>query len=127
MRISDWSSDVCSSDLIDEHLERPPPAVLDDVVECDVDGVIALRPLDLIGTAWQRFGTLHRQRGFPLLRRARWGGDGEDGTGDPVGPVCRAAFAAAVPGQQIDILEGVERDVLEIGRASCRERVCQYV
>src|SRR3546814_4050997 len=96
MRISDWSSDVCSSDLIDEHLERPPPAVLDDVVECDVDGVIALRPLDLIGTAWQRFGTLHRQRGFPLLRRARWGGDGEDGTGDPVGPVCRAAFAAAV-------------------------------
>src|SRR3546814_19001818 len=107
MRISDWSSDVCSSDLIDEHLERPPPAALDDVVECDVDGVIALGPLDLIGTAWQRFGTLHRQRGFPLLRRARWGGDGADGTGDPVGPVGSAALAASVTGKPIDILEGV--------------------
>src|SRR3546814_5925377 len=77
MRISDWSSDVCSSDLrrVDgEHAERlAPGARSGDLHAGDVDpGVAELAPV-------------HR---------------------DDPGPV--------LVGHQI-------------GRASCRERVCQYV
>src|SRR3546814_8008659 len=51
MRISDWSSDVCSSDLAD-HLERLPPAgvrreaVVEQVGDADAAGepVVALVP-----------------------------------------------------------------------------------
>src|SRR3546814_16508858 len=82
MRISDWSSDVCSSDL-------PRPAR-------------PSRSASLIGVA------------APAMReRARHGGDhverGEDDADADrlVGPALRA------------------RD--QIGRASCRESVCQYV
>src|SRR3546814_9273257 len=76
MRISDWSSDVCSSDLV------------------------APQHRDLIARAvrtWWAFG-----------------GNGDEGSG---------------------LIEALEREgarearakLVEIGRASCRERVCQYV
>src|SRR3546814_9429407 len=78
MRISDWSSDVCSSDL----LGRIFPTVAVQIVQ--------RRPI------W-----LAPQPHAGLLRRT-------------------AAFAA--------IARGTGRhEVIEIGRASCRERVCQYV
>src|SRR3546814_7330134 len=79
MRISDWSSDVCSSDLPDRG-ER----VLD---------VVAPR---------------HRQ----------------------LDPVERAYIAVAVAHRDIETVRtafGGHVDPAEIGRASCRERVCQYV
>src|SRR3546814_10299496 len=40
MRISDWSSDVCSSDLLDAHLPRiaPASALLGDIIEIEGDG-----------------------------------------------------------------------------------------
>src|SRR3546814_7642018 len=74
MRISDWSSDVCSSDLLDRR--------------------------DLISHLTQR-----RDQPFQM------------------GAVPGLAFhvEAQALGRQIG------EDPLEIGRASCRERVCQYV
>src|SRR3546814_9825886 len=82
MRISDWSSDVCSSDL-------------------------------------------------PLVEPAR---EGREGQGDRAGKVLdgtfRRARGNAHPGDdQSDPRPFVERAERpgKIGRASCRERVCQYV
>src|SRR3546814_6069632 len=65
MRISDWSSDVCSSDLGERHLH-------------------------------------HRMHGPPRMSRRE-------------------------PGCGVRNLRRVGRERTEIGRASCRERVCQYV
>src|SRR3546814_5017368 len=81
MRISDWSSDVCSSDLVIDpvhHRDR------EDIVHRKLALEAGLRPL--------------------LQERAEH-------------PRRDAAF------DQIGVL-GREA---EIGRASCRERVCQYV
>src|SRR3546814_5240009 len=75
MRISDWSSDVCSSDLILE----------------------ALAGLELrLGRGLDR----HRFTGARVAARRCF-------------PLCNR--------------EGSEADQAKIGRASCRERVCQYV
>src|SRR3546814_3270963 len=78
MRISDWSSDVCSSDLVAgdrvDHRPRPDP-----------------------------------DRHFPALAGVGHG----DLRGDP-GTRDAGLLRRVRPGRQI-------------GRASCRERVCQYV
>src|SRR3546814_7627100 len=83
MRISDWSSDVCSSDLA----------------------------VEIVGM----------QLGV-MIRHAAEQGDAADSVevgrrlagGEPVGHFDHGALGIAVEQQ-------------EIGRASCRERVCQYV
>src|SRR3546814_16273581 len=81
VRISDWSSDVCSSDLA--------------------------RKLDR-----------HHRVGQPRVDR----GDG----GGARASAARAGEArAAFPGSGADA--AAVEDLGEIGRASCRERVCQYV
>src|SRR3546814_1835345 len=81
MRISDWSSDVCSSDL---HVDG----------EIDVDGVADASTARGIGE-------------IP-------GGLGDQGISVVVEPVDQRADRGVLL-------------ILEIGRASCRERVCQYV
>src|SRR3546814_1881604 len=83
MRISDWSSDVCSSDLLDQ----PEDAA-------------SRRGLAAAGLADdpERFAGLEFEA------------DAVDG----IDPVDLASEHAAL-------------DRKEIGRASCRERVCQYV
>src|SRR3546814_18401753 len=74
MRISDWSSDVCSSDLL-----RQPHRM-------------ALEPLgQIMGGGLSFQGRVHRQHDL------------------------------------VDPARGDASDKGEIGRASCRERVCQYV
>src|SRR3546814_5792667 len=83
MRISDWSSDVCSSDL---HI-----------------GTVALEQM--------------LAAGCELV---------VNDLGKGVSPLDRiveteASYVMGVPTHAIDILGE------EIGRASCRERVCQYV
>src|ERR1700756_4899928 len=47
---------------VDEYLERPPSSVLHDVVECDVERVLALRPADLVGLARQCLRPAERLR-----------------------------------------------------------------
>src|SRR3546814_6081403 len=83
MRISDWSSDVCSSDLLGPHALA--------AVAGDPYAVQTQHPLD-------------------LLRQAR--------------------FGVAMDGaHQVGVVDDRLRqvDVAQIGRATCRERVCQYV
>src|SRR3546814_5232647 len=80
MRISDWSSDVCSSDLVDES------AVLVGFFPEAGDGVAARHQIEDTEAA----GLMDR-------------GEGRGGARCPV---------------KVD---------QKIGRASCRERVCQYV
>src|SRR3546814_14794269 len=107
MRISDWSSDVCSSDLVrlvDAHAEgdgrhHDDPVLLEEAVL--MTGAAVLVEPGMVG---QRRITLSGEPCCNLV--------------DP-----RARQAVDDAG-----VAGVLREEgLEIGRASCRERVCQYV
>src|SRR3546814_3158399 len=99
MRISDWSSDVCSSDLFDQLVEA-------------VDAEPNIRP----------FFAHRAQR---LIE--------EDGR--IVGVLCDAGDEAITFRARKGVVlscggfEQTEEMILnhQIGRASCRERVCQYV
>src|SRR3546814_15002056 len=101
MRISDWSSDVCSSDL----------------------------RLDVLGPGYLG----HRQLVLGALFVLLEGGGAEEehlAVLDRRHPADRerAAVAGAVDlvdDRMLDVARAQE--VGEIGRASCRERVCQYV
>src|SRR3546814_14193680 len=115
MRISDWSSDVCSSDL-----EAHGIRALSVGMMIDTDRAIAWRGPMVAGALNQ------------LLADAEWGDtdpivlDMPPGTGDiqltvvqkhrPVG-----AVIVSTPPDLALI------DARQIGRSSCRERVCQYV
>src|SRR3546814_16179583 len=98
MRISDWSSDVCSSDLqLPDMLEDPPHAraasgriTRDDELLGRVRAAFAVDPQALLD-----------------LQRAFGGAD------LPERPAAHAQQRAQLVGT--------------IGRASCRERVCPYV
>src|SRR3546814_10186354 len=99
MRISDWSSDVCSSDL----LGLPPGA-----------------------TVWHSV-LVHAADGVPLQVEDRYVNpdtapgylDADFETETPNEFLMRAAPATEV--------EHIVEAIMQIGRASCRERVCQYV
>src|SRR3546814_13401707 len=99
MRISDWSSDVCSSDLRSRHVGTPcqtsrhPIADLTDVEQLLVWAV----------RSWAFAHQAARSIERDLVR------------------TCGRADAEKAMMAIRAIL------VLEIGRASCRERVCQYV
>src|SRR3546814_12619112 len=97
MRISDWSSDVCSSDLRQEQGE----------LGCQLLVVGGRRPLEGVDV-----GGPHR-----VLEAPRLAGEGRvlDGL------VQHSSRAA------VDAVEDLLELLGEIGRASCRERVCQYV
>src|SRR3546814_13696553 len=102
MRISDWSSDVCSSDLVAEEKEQQPAHRIEeqDVAEPDQ---VEMREAE------QRqpyhAGIMRRRRAAPLRRGAL---DDQQGAG--------AEQQREEPAH-----------LRKIGRASCRERVCQYV
>src|SRR3546814_2802531 len=86
MRISDWSSDVCSSDLFEDQF------VMDQV---------------------KMLLQVHDELVFELPE-----GDIEAASG----VIRQVMESAAEPAIKLSVPLGVE-----IGRASCRERVCQYV
>src|SRR3546814_1790643 len=87
LRISDWSSDVCSSDLI-------------------IKGILNIGSHAVVGgeAEWHRAQILRRIGGDDNVELDR--------------------ETVRKPGR---LLELVGRETLQIGRASCRERVCQYV
>src|SRR3546814_2940560 len=101
MRISDWSSDVCSSDLVARIvlkavIARTMPEPANDVLEIPLHGRIAAGvPIEAIE------GQSSLSVPAALL-----------GSGDH--------YALEVAGDSM-VAAG------KIGRASCRERVCQYV
>src|SRR3546814_1130245 len=97
MRISDWSSDVCSSDL----------GGLELALMCD------LRVVERSAI----FGVFCRRWGVPLIdggtvRLPRIVGQGR-------------ALDMILTGRPVGAEEALQMG--QIGRASCRERVCQYV
>src|SRR3546814_14452645 len=97
MRISDWSSDVCSSDLSDIVFQ----ALQGKAVQVDeVAGQVQLQYLPL-----------------PVIKLLVAADHAFD---EKVALAERDAFANKDPA-------GADLLYLEIGRASCRERVCQYV
>src|SRR3546814_5439154 len=97
MRISDWSSDVCSSDLIHQQAGRAgAEAALD-------------QRIDLVGA----------ERGDDGEEA-----DGEEAGGVPHRPLAAQPLGQRERQQDED---AAGRDGGEIGRASCRARGCQYV
>src|SRR3546814_8718979 len=105
MRISDWSSDVCSSDL--SELEAAADA-------CDAETIAALE------LAAARISDYHRRQKPEDL-------DYRDSVGVRLGHRWTAVAAAGlyVPGGTAAYPSSVLMNA-QIGRASCRERVCQY-
>src|SRR3546814_17125900 len=103
MRISDWSSDVCSSDLGDPGFQSLP-----DVAE-EVRLISGASVFVLIYPIW--FGTPPAMlKGY--VERVL-------GTG--------FSYRDVRENQENALLTGAHLLSLKIGRASCRERVCQYV
>src|SRR3546814_1059856 len=107
MRISDWSSDVCSSDLDSAILFRSPterPQGWFGVVHADPQVPALPELIEDFSEASGAYlvGGLIAGRGA----RPQWAGKAAEGSMSGV------VFSEAQP---------------EIGRASCRERVCQYV
>src|SRR3546814_14773653 len=105
MRISDWSSDVCSSDLI---VARAHDA----------------------GKARRRIAASHSLAGEkPRKRNAVGRRYAPDACVLKAGPMTRPASTSVA--KRVDGLVRLHApsrpDGPEIGRASCRERVCQYV
>src|SRR3546814_18174409 len=92
LRISDWSSDVCSSDLAHEAGQ--------------VIGTGALAADAVVGDE-----AADRHARAILQQRQHRGGD----------------IAADVLDIDVDAVREGRRELRAIGRASCRERVCQYV
>src|SRR3546814_11417214 len=106
MRISDWSSDVCSSDL---HL-----VAFALVVAAATDAVHPLGGVDRVKIGGerprQRLGTV----GFEARQRTRQ-------------LVGRGTLGAPPDRGDTHLLDPFEeRLATQIGRASCRERVCHY-
>src|SRR3546814_3470710 len=117
MRISDWSSDVCSSDLDGGLLPRRR-LVEDDQDRRGLPGddALAVAPL---AVAFEDGKAVGKARRHLLVEEAR-----------PLGRGDRRAAGAL--GAEVELQPGhgegaVAAGRLEIGRASCRERVCQYV
>src|SRR3546814_1302957 len=103
MRISDWSSDLCSSDLDfqeatnDVHVAMAMTARMMALVAADV-------------RAWLDMGIKFQHVGLNVS------------SADMHGDMLDRLLAEAFKRENVPL-----KHVIQIGRASCRERVCQYV
>src|SRR3546814_1031375 len=106
MRISDWSSDVCSSDLI-----RLDPQKVD----------VKAFPFNTVS-----YLTADFELGFDAAVTILVG---ENGTGKStlIEAIAQAAGFSSQGGSQDHRTGGPDTGNAKIGRASCRERVCQSV
>src|SRR3546814_17154438 len=125
MRISDWSSDVCSSDLAEG---SPEAAVISGVeaTERELLGVFERHGIARIDPKGQKFDPNLHQAMFEI----------EDPT-VPSGTVVQVVAAGSVQhgrllrAAMVGVSKGRPQDALQpgaaIGSGSSRERVCQYV
>src|SRR3546814_13457783 len=104
MRISDWSSDVCSSDLPEFYAEHD----IDRRLGCEVTAIDTAARQVHLGTGERLdYGALLLATGAEPRRLPLPGFDRPN------------VFALRSLADA--------RAIIEIGRASCRERVCKYV
>src|SRR3546814_18777143 len=116
MRMSDWSSDVCSSDL-GNHLRRRreirrEKRALGFLVIHLLEGVVLA---DVTRTGCGRSCIDCLEPAFEVRERREW-----------IFGVLPHARSAVEPAPGGDVGDGVGF-ADKIGRATCRERVCQYV
>src|SRR3546814_12211796 len=107
MRISDWSSDVCSSDLFMTHIDRRTQhfeRTLDDL-DCPIDS----------STKAARIGKQNIHQGAAFADRLR------------TVSISMTRISSAAPQVMAASATLNAAQCQQIGRASCRERVCQYV
>src|SRR3546814_18598304 len=102
MRISDWSSDVCSSDLMKKF---GPNAQLAAVTH-HWGKYFTKEAQDVLNGTWKSDST--------------WGGIKQ-------GMAAIEGFGPAVPAYVKKLFLDKQAEIVEIGRGACRERVCQYV
>src|SRR3546814_14494798 len=119
MRISDWSSDVCSSDLLG--LTRSPAQSLAEgqVASPSPWAATLRRSLRILGLV-----------GFAVALSSVWGIDLFHAASTQLGErVVRGIITVAITIVLAYLVWELARTALaqKIGRASCRERVCQYV
>src|SRR3546814_3797187 len=98
MRISDWSSDVCSSDLRQFELWWIPTPIFDGLI---------MRHLNI------RFQVLIPMVSIGFCYRP--------------GGLMQAWFTREEAKNHLHHNRGMSRASLKIGSGTCRERVCQYV
>src|SRR3546814_3609415 len=101
MRISDWRSDVCSSDLNNELRQ------MGERIAANASAQRIIRD-DLLGIG-ERAALL------------------EDAVNRLADPEIASTQSLRLDEAELLLVMALERLDLEIGRASCRERVCQYV
>src|SRR3546814_8119129 len=106
MSMSYWSSYVCSSDL------------------ATIAAILKAVPLDLLqlhgSESPERVAAVMARFGLPGMKVVKLRGAGDREAARPyLGVADRLLFDAKPPAAM--------KDALQIGRASCRERVCQYV
>ena len=92
-----------------------PPSILDDVVDGDVDGVIAVRPCDFVGSTFVNVRAVQGLRhidhligGRVHIRRF----NRQDGPGEAIRAIGCTALASGLVGLPVDILEGLEGNIL---------------
>src|SRR3546814_15661364 len=101
MRISDWSSDVCSSDLARITSNKPEGI--------EIDGIII--PRKCVGEVMKIVDEVEGNVGIELS-------------------AAKIRFTLGNVIITSKVIDGTFPDykrIIQIGRASCRERVCQYV
>src|SRR3546814_11129957 len=122
MRISDWSSDVCSSDLEFEAVALRLAAIGIEAEAVDDGEQLNIGPVDVKGRGVDReapVGGLRLDPRFIADQRIRAIGLRRAGR-DARRQQIRTAGPEALGDPRI------EGDRVQIGRASCRERVCKY-
>src|SRR3546814_19278888 len=126
MRISDWSSDVCSSDLARATFRELYPDVYSNPLNPFLDGTAET------GRTVNRFAyqTKPHAQIFTTDNNVRFSFDTGPFSHELLAGVdysnyFERTFTASGMGTPIDIYNPVSSGVSEIGRASCRARVCQ--
>src|SRR3546814_20801155 len=127
MRISDWSSDVCSSDLRGLYRSGQPAV---SGATCEQSGR-AWRFVWISGRGSRRRVLVMAIAPVGQMQTAQpftWGQGGQRLTPEDIALQRRLAAQQMQQGADFSPIghwsQGLAR---EIGRASCRERVCQYV
>src|SRR3546814_13094461 len=111
MRISDWSSDVCSSDLCNGDTDM--------AISRDLPPLVHGRAI-----GWQNYVAIQNQPASRLMTDYSWRAGSQ---ADETAVVLKNCVGNACLLTQARLLGHMPQLTMEIGRASCRERVCQYV